>query len=274
MSTKKLQIIGNLGGNIELDTTLTQSGLAADAKAVGDALDNVLPITSAPVNDVDIWIDPDDNSVEDSHVNDKNNPHNVTAEQVGAALEKHAENHRFTDTLTWDGEIGDRETVTEESVDFDGVTLTYVRVWDEAVPLDNGFTADTTVSNLGLEEFYSLGYEHHLMNDQLSVVLETYGNEIVGGFQTFPTLWCVSSDNVEWADMVFPKAGVYFTIATSERGVVYHTKSLTVHNYDFGDVADPITPEMISAAPEHHAVASEKHGVATNELFGHTRLHS
>ena len=31
-------VVVNAGGNIELDTTLTQSGVAADAKAVGDRL--------------------------------------------------------------------------------------------------------------------------------------------------------------------------------------------------------------------------------------------
>ena len=36
MSTKKLQIIGSLGSNVELDTTLTEEGKAADAKIVGD----------------------------------------------------------------------------------------------------------------------------------------------------------------------------------------------------------------------------------------------
>lgn len=42
MSTKKLQIIGSLGGgaSVELDSTLTKSGKAADAKAVGDAIAN------------------------------------------------------------------------------------------------------------------------------------------------------------------------------------------------------------------------------------------
>lgn len=41
MSTKKLQIIGNLGGSVEVDTTLAQSGKAADAKATGDAINNL-----------------------------------------------------------------------------------------------------------------------------------------------------------------------------------------------------------------------------------------
>ena len=39
------------GGNVELDTTLTQSGKAADAKAVGDALANVGKPTDEQVNE-------------------------------------------------------------------------------------------------------------------------------------------------------------------------------------------------------------------------------
>ena len=38
MSTKKLQIIGSLGSNIEVDANLEQEGKAADAKAAGDAI--------------------------------------------------------------------------------------------------------------------------------------------------------------------------------------------------------------------------------------------
>lgn len=41
MATKKLQIIGSLGSNVEVDSTLTQTGKAADAKAVGDAISNL-----------------------------------------------------------------------------------------------------------------------------------------------------------------------------------------------------------------------------------------
>lgn len=38
MSTKKLQIVGKLGNNVEIDTTLEQEGQAADAKSTGDAI--------------------------------------------------------------------------------------------------------------------------------------------------------------------------------------------------------------------------------------------
>ena len=41
MSTKKIQILGNFGDHITVDSTLTQTGKAADAKAVGDAISQV-----------------------------------------------------------------------------------------------------------------------------------------------------------------------------------------------------------------------------------------
>lgn len=44
MATKKLQILGSLGSNVELDTTLSKSDKAADAKAVGDALATKQPV--------------------------------------------------------------------------------------------------------------------------------------------------------------------------------------------------------------------------------------
>ena len=219
---------------ITTDPTLTIEGAAADSKAVGDRFGNMLAFVQ------------------------------------GRAPKVHAENHRFTDTLTWDGEIGDRETVTEELAD--GVVCTYVRVWDEAVPLDNGFSADAFFDNPGLEAYYSLGYRYERFNEQISVVIDELGHEFLGMYTGYPTIWCISSDNTEWGDMVFPKAGVYFTTATAQWGIPYRTKSLTVYNYDFGDAADPIAPEMISAAPECHASESEKYGVATNKRFGHARV--
>lgn len=43
-----------------------------------------IPVTSYPDEMTDLWIDPDDDTVEQTHVNNKNNPHGVTAEQTGA----------------------------------------------------------------------------------------------------------------------------------------------------------------------------------------------
>ena len=39
--TKKIQILGSFGSNVEVDSTLTQTGKAADAKATGDAINQM-----------------------------------------------------------------------------------------------------------------------------------------------------------------------------------------------------------------------------------------
>lgn len=46
------KITGKGGASVELDTTLTQEGKAADAKAVGDALKNFEFITEAEINEI------------------------------------------------------------------------------------------------------------------------------------------------------------------------------------------------------------------------------
>lgn len=56
MATKKIQILGSFGGNIAVDSTLAQAGLAADAKATGDAISQVqtsIDEVSIIVNDLD-----------------------------------------------------------------------------------------------------------------------------------------------------------------------------------------------------------------------------
>lgn len=53
MATKKLQILNNI---ITTDTTLSQSGIAADAKMVGDSLANKIDaddvITSTEIDEI------------------------------------------------------------------------------------------------------------------------------------------------------------------------------------------------------------------------------
>lgn len=81
---------------ISVDDTLTIAGAAADAKAVGDAIDRskVIVQDDEPTDAQDgaLWLDTDAGggntefmTLLSNHTSDKNNPHNVTIEQVGAA---------------------------------------------------------------------------------------------------------------------------------------------------------------------------------------------
>ena len=58
MSTKRLQIIGNLGGTVEVDETLTQEGMAADSKAVGDALNSMTTVIAVDDGEGNIELKP------------------------------------------------------------------------------------------------------------------------------------------------------------------------------------------------------------------------
>lgn len=58
MSTKRLQIIGNLGGTVEVDETLTQEGMAADSKAVGDALSSLSTVIAVDDGEGNIELKP------------------------------------------------------------------------------------------------------------------------------------------------------------------------------------------------------------------------
>ncbi len=54
-----------------------------DGFVIGDTQTSI-PVTSEPPADADLWIDPDDETMEEHHLIDTNNPHGVTAAQVGA----------------------------------------------------------------------------------------------------------------------------------------------------------------------------------------------
>ena len=80
--------------SVEQDTVfpvpaLTDAGKVMKVKedgsgyTLGDA-DGDLPITSEVPEKADVWIDPNESTVEENHLTDTNNPHGVTAEQVGA----------------------------------------------------------------------------------------------------------------------------------------------------------------------------------------------
>lgn len=54
-----------------------------------------IAVTSEIPEDTEFWIDPDDESVEESHVLDKNNPHGVTPAQIGAATAEEIANRQL-----------------------------------------------------------------------------------------------------------------------------------------------------------------------------------
>lgn len=80
--------------NVEMDTLVPVPTAADKGKAVvvnengdGYALGGAqteIPVTSEIPADSDIWIDPTSETLEGSHIGNRNNPHKVTAEQVGA----------------------------------------------------------------------------------------------------------------------------------------------------------------------------------------------
>lgn len=92
-----------------------------------------IPVTSEVPEDSNIWIDPDDNTLEESHINNKNNPHNVTAEQVGAmTMELMWENASPSSTFA-------KQTVSLNLADFAGVFITYRNQTNGSVYNTTGF---------------------------------------------------------------------------------------------------------------------------------------
>lgn len=54
-----------------------------DGYTFGEA-QTTIPVTSEVPDDSDIWIDPDDDTIEENHLTNRNNPHGVTCAQIGA----------------------------------------------------------------------------------------------------------------------------------------------------------------------------------------------
>lgn len=106
----------NGGDPVELDTTLTQSGKAADAKAVGDALDELetkIPEGSGGVSDyTELTNKPKINGVELS--GDKTSADygigNPTNEQVAASVEAWLDEHPEATTTVADGSVNPDKT--------------------------------------------------------------------------------------------------------------------------------------------------------------------
>ena len=81
--------VGVQNANMDIiDTELKKRAiLGEDGKVPEEQLPDTtnIPVTSEIPSDSDIWIDPDDEAVEETHITNKNNPHGVTPAQIGAA---------------------------------------------------------------------------------------------------------------------------------------------------------------------------------------------
>lgn len=69
--------------------TPNEAGMAVLVNENGDGytlaeIQTNIPVTEEVPEDADMWIDPSDDAMEETHLNDKNNPHGVTPEQIGA----------------------------------------------------------------------------------------------------------------------------------------------------------------------------------------------
>ena len=62
-------------------------------------------------------------------------------------------------------------------------------------------------------------------------------------------------DNVVWEQygITFPRKGIYFLHNDGEYGY-YHTQKITIPGYNLSGGSDPITPDMIGAAPAGHGL--------------------
>ena len=117
-------------------------------KAIEDCAADI-PVTSEVPENTDIWIDPDDVSAEEAHLTNMNNPHNVTAEQIGAATLKAVhrnllDNSDFTNPVNQRGQTnysGDGYTIDRWYMSVYSGKLTisdgYIRLEDETNDLNH-----------------------------------------------------------------------------------------------------------------------------------------
>lgn len=113
MSTKKLQIIGNFGGNsIEIDDTLTRIGHAADAKATGDAINQLQANVDNVANIV--------NNLDDTHYTESEIDSMMT--DLNAAIDAKSDSNHIHDDLYYteteiDAKLGTIQSDLDSKVD-------------------------------------------------------------------------------------------------------------------------------------------------------------
>lgn len=182
----------------------------------------------------------------------------------GGAPIKHADTHSFSDTLTWDGDTTGRVV---HDIYGDGSEL-YYRISD-VVP-----TIDDLANGFGVKVW------DNTKGEELSLYAFLSKEEGDGGVDVYPNggifeigIAIVPTDNYcfEWYDVTFPQKGVYFMKFIWD-GYDQITTSLTIPGFIWHEGSDPITPEMISAAPSYHSDASAVYGPGSDDEYGHVKL--
>lgn len=105
-----------------------------------------IPVTSEVPSNSDIWIDPNEDSVEQSHINDKNNPHGVTAQQLGIYLQ----------TFTNFSQIGLSGAVTVDQVCEALPESGCIFLWANSTSGVTDYVSDVPMNFMNLE-FYKVG---------------------------------------------------------------------------------------------------------------------
>jgi hypothetical protein len=128
------------------------------------------------------------------------------------------------DTITWDGNIDEGNDVVTNTGSIGTGTIRYIKV-ASSVP-----TIDDIGSNPILKLIGDDGNEHAA--EKIDIFDEDNG--IIRISYLFSFVVIVPTDNIEWADVLFPEKGVYFMQAfTADGSVTTRCTSLTIPNYNF-----------------------------------------
>jgi archaellum component FlaC len=202
-----------------------------------------------------------------THITNQIGPLKTKVEELengsgGGALTKHAEQHSFSDTLTWDGDPTGHITVSGP----DNIVWAHV---------SNTFPSSTDVVNKAIHVWHMPdGINEDILNEDYVMILNSDGALMCPLDIYIPNDNCIvdfASIDVDYV-ATFPKKGIYFAMVDAENGKNY-TQKLTIPGYVLGG-SDPITPEMIGAAPANHASADTTYGMATEEMYGHARAYA
>lgn len=174
----------------------------------------------------------------------------------------HADQHSCNDTLTWDG-----DTTGRVSAHY-AIGADYYLVSDKVPTVDdiaNGYMVKARDNVIGEEIYFEGSFSR----------IEEWGCLCSDGGIYDYTMAIVPTDNytIEMYDITFPKKGIYFLKYVSDfDGEDQIVTSLTIPGYAFDEGTDPITPEMISAAPHNHASKYGEYGMGTAEKYGHLKI--